>query len=172
MWSFTFLESLMECTLLWVGTNQQSRQSGSSLLNTGAEKGIGVLIMLVNEFSWCSSISAAFSTFKHAFLFIENFLLLLKLNVNICTHSALAIFKRFPKGSSVYKYLSSIWLNNTFCTAGRILHLLNTNASNSKLSMIIDCSFRPFNLADISLLMNPLTSLKLQRRHSFQHTVK
>ena len=46
--------------------------------------------------------------FKHMFLFIENFLLLLKLSVIIHAHSALAVFERSPEGSPVHKYLSGI----------------------------------------------------------------
>ena len=131
MWSFTFFESLTECTSLWIGINQQSRQSGSSPSDTDAERRIKVFIIFINEFNWHSSISAAFSTFKHMFLFIENFLLSLKLGVIICTHSALTVFRRFSKGSLIYKHLSGIQLNNIFCTAKRILHLFNADASDN-----------------------------------------
>ena len=172
VWLSTFFESLIKYTLLWVGINWWSRQSNSSPLDTDAEKGIEFLIVFVNKFSWCSLISTAFNTFKHKFLFIENFLLLLKLSVIIYAHSALIIFKRFVKGSSVHKCLSDIWLNNIFCAAERILHLFNADASDSKLLMIIDCSFRLFNLVDTDLLINLPASLKLQRRYSFQHIVK
>ena len=172
MWWFTFLESLMECTSLWVGTNQWNKQSGSSSLNTGAEKEIEILIILVNEFNWCSLISAASDIFKHMFLFIENFLLLLELSVIICAHSVLIIFRKFSENSFMHKCLSGIQFNNIFCTAERIQHLLNTDTFNSKLLIIINHSFRSLNLADISLLMNSPTNLKLQRRHPFPCAVK
>ena len=172
MWSSTFLKSLTECTLLWVGTNQWSRQSGSSPSDTNAEREVEVFITLVSEFSWCSPISAAFSIFKHMFLFIKNFLLLLELSVNIHAHSVLAVFRRFSEDSLMHKHLLSIWLNNISCTAERILHLLNIDTSGSKLPIIINYSFRFFNLTDTSLLMNPSANLKLQRRCSFQYTVK
>ena len=135
-------------------------------------KKIKILITLINEFSQHSSISAIFSTFKHTFLFIKNFLLSLKLSVIICTHSALAIFRRFSKNSLTHKHLSNIQLNNIFCTAGKIQYLFNINTFNNKLSMIINHSFRLLNLTDINLLMNSSASLKLQKRCSFQHTMK
>ena len=110
--------------------------------------------------------------FKHAFLFIKNFLLLLELSVIICTHSALTVFKKFSENSLTHKYLSSIQLNNIFCAAKRILCLFNINTSGSRLSMVINCSFRPFNLADTDLLVNLPVNLKLQRRCSFQYAVE
>ena len=157
----------MKCTLLWIGTNWQSRQSDSSPLNTDAEKRIKIFITFINEFNWCLSISAAFNMFKYIFLFIKNFLLLLELNIIICTHSVLAVFRRFLEDSFIYKHLSGIQLNNIFFTAERIQHLFNINTFNSKLLMIINHSFRPLNLADINLLMNSSVNLKLQKRHSF-----
>ena len=172
MWWFTFLKSLMEYTSLWVGTNQQSRQSGSSPLNTDVKEKVEIFITLVSEFNQHLSISAVFSTFKHIFLFIKNFLLQLELSVIIHTHSALAVFERFSEDSLTHKYLSDILLNNIFCTAERILHLFNINAPDSKPSMAINCSFRSLNLANINLLMNLSANLKLQRKHSFQHAVK
>ena len=153
----------MKCTLLWVGTNWWSRQSGSSPLNTGAEKGIEIFIIFVNKYNQHLSVSAASDAFKHMFSFIKNFLLSLKLSVIICAHSALTVFRRFSEGSFTHKHLLSIQLNNIFCTVERIWHLLNTDAFNSKLLMIINCSFRLLNLANISLLVNLLTNLKLQR---------
>ena len=98
----------MEYTLLWVGINQQNRQSSSSSLNTDAEKEIEILIICVNKFSQHLLISAAFNIFKHTFLFIENFLLLLELNVIICAYSALTVFKRFSEDFLVHKCLSDI----------------------------------------------------------------
>ena len=172
MWSFIFLENLMECTLLWVDTNQQSRQSGSSPLNTGAERGIEILIALVNKFSQHSPISATSDVSKHIFLFIENFLLSLELGVIIHAHSTLTVFEKFSEDSPAHKCLPGIQLNSTSCAAGRILCLFKTDTSDNKLPMIINHSFRPFNLADTGLLVNPLISLKLQRRYPFQHTAE
>ena len=162
----------MKYTLLWVNTNQQSRQSGSSPLNTDVKKEIKILIMLISEFNQHSLISAASNAFKYVFLFIKNFLLQLELGVIIYAHSALTIFRRFSGGSLTHKCLSGILLNNTFCAAERILYLLNVDAPDSKSSMAINCLFRPLNLANTGLLVNSSASLKLQRKHSFQHIMR
>ena len=101
------------------------------------------------------------------FLFIKNFLLLLKLDVIIHTHSALIVFRKFLKPFLIYKYLSGIQLNNIFCIVERILHLFNTDTSDSRLLIIILYLLKFLNLEDINLLINLLINLKLQKRHSF-----